>query len=76
MADLKEGPRRAAWQWQVGLGADVLQEGLETLAKAIMELEVEKKVGAQRHQRTPTRKTHCNNHRKRQAQAGHLLLLS
>jgi len=47
-------------------GADFLRDGIETLAQALMEAEVEELVGAGRHERTPERKGHRNGYRERE----------
>ncbi|QBS38371.1 IS256 family transposase [Thermaerobacter sp. FW80] len=45
--------------------ADALREGLRWLAQQLMELEVSELVGAQRYERTETRKTYRNGYRSR-----------
>lgn len=47
-------------------GLDVLREGVRVLAEALMELEVLQHVGAERHERTPTRLGQRNGARDRQ----------
>ncbi len=46
-------------------GLDVLREGVRVLAEALMELEVERHVGAGRHERTPARTGQRNGYRER-----------
>jgi transposase-like protein len=46
-------------------GLDVLREGVRVLAEAVMELEVERHVGAARHERTPERTGQRNGYRER-----------
>jgi transposase-like protein len=46
--------------------ADVLREGVRTLAQALMELEVAQHLGAERYERTPERRGERNGHRERQ----------
>ena len=45
--------------------ADFLQEGIQLLSQMLMELEVEEKTGAKKHERTPERKNHRNGYRTR-----------
>ena len=44
---------------------DALREGVRLLAQALMELEVDEGIGAERYQRTVERKTYRNGYRKR-----------
>ncbi len=46
-------------------GLDVLREGVRVLAEALMELEVERHLGAARHERTPARTGQRNGYRER-----------
>jgi putative transposase len=46
-------------------GVDVLREGVRVLAEALMELEVERQLGAARHERTPERTGQRNGYRER-----------
>jgi transposase-like protein len=46
-------------------GEDVVREGVRVLAQALMELEVEQHVGAERHERTPERTGQRNGYRDR-----------
>jgi putative transposase len=46
-------------------GVDVLREGVRMLAEALMELEVERHLGAARHERTPARTGQRNGYRER-----------
>jgi transposase-like protein len=46
-------------------GVDVLREGVRMLAEALMELEVERHLGAARHERTPERTGQRNGYRER-----------
>lgn len=46
-------------------GVDVLREGVRVLAQAVMEVEVEQHLGAERHERTPARTGHRNGYRER-----------
>lgn len=46
-------------------GVDVLREGVKVLAEAIMDLELEEHLGAERHERTPTRSGYRNGFRER-----------
>ena len=46
-------------------GPDVLREGVRVLAQALMELEVERHLGAARHERTPARTGQRNGYRDR-----------
>ena len=52
---------------KIGLNkdADFLQEGIQLLGQMLMELEVEEKTGAKKHERTPERKNHRNGYRTR-----------
>ena len=45
--------------------ADFLRDGVRLLAEALMELEVSQHVGAERHERTPSRTGHRNGYRER-----------
>ena len=45
--------------------ADFLRQGVEMLSQLLMELEVEHKVGAKKHERTGKRSTYRNGYRKR-----------
>ena len=45
--------------------ADCLREGVRVLAQPLMELEVEQRLGAARHQRTPERTGQRNGYRER-----------
>jgi transposase-like protein len=45
---------------------DFLREGVRVLAQALMELEVSQQVGAERHERTPSRTGQRNGYRARQ----------
>jgi putative transposase len=47
-------------------GLDVLREGVRVLAEAVMELEVARHVGAERHERTPERTGQRNGYRDRE----------
>ena len=46
--------------------ADFLREAVEVLCQALMELEVSRKVGAERYQRTDQRTTYRNGYRTRE----------
>ena len=46
-------------------GVDVLREGVQVLAEALMALEVEQHLGAARHERTPERSGQRNGYRER-----------
>lgn len=48
-----------------GADVDFLREGVQTLAQALMEVEVSARIGAERGQRTPERVTHRNGYRPR-----------
>jgi transposase-like protein len=50
---------------QLGREADFLREGAQTLAQAVMELEVSQHLGAGRYERTPERKGQRNGYRER-----------
>jgi putative transposase len=52
---------------KIGLNkdADFLQEGIQLLSQMLMELEVEGKTGAKKHERTSERKNHRNGYRTR-----------
>ncbi|MBC7099824.1 IS256 family transposase, partial [Candidatus Bipolaricaulota bacterium] len=65
MADLRMALEELLRKWQARPDTDSLREGLEVLAKALMELEVEKKTGAARYRRTKERKNYRNGYRKR-----------
>lgn len=62
-------PTIALKQYLINIGlekdADFLQQGLQTLSQMLMELEVEQKIGASKHERTPERKNYRNGHRSR-----------
>lgn len=62
-------PTIALKQYLINIGlekdADFLQQGLQTLSQMLMELEVEQKIGASKHERTPERKNYRNGHRPR-----------
>ena len=47
-------------------GADFLREGVKALAQALMETEVEERLGACQHERTGERKGHRNGYRERE----------
>lgn len=40
-----------------------LQESVRIMSQMLMELEVQKQMGAEKHERTPERKTHRNGYR-------------
>lgn len=44
---------------------DFLQESVRIMSQMLMELEVQKQTGAEKHERTPERKTHRNGYRER-----------
>lgn len=44
---------------------DFLREGVQILSQMLMEIEVEKKIGAGKHERSPERSTHRNGYRQR-----------
>jgi putative transposase len=48
-----------------GADVDFLREGVQTLAQALMEVEVSARIGAEHGQRTPERVTHRNGYRPR-----------
>src|SRR3712207_8812007 len=50
---------------EVDPGLDVLREGVRVLAEAVMDLEVARHVGAERHERTPERTGQRNGYRER-----------
>lgn len=62
-------PTIALKQYLINIGlekdADFLQQGLQILSQMLMELEVEQKIGASKHERTPERKNYRNGHRSR-----------
>jgi putative transposase len=47
-------------------GLDFLREGVRMLSQALMELEVNQHLGAERHERTPERTGQRNGYRERQ----------
>lgn len=51
---------------EVDPGTDFLREGVKALAQALMEAEVEERLGAGRHERTPRRQGHRNGYRERE----------
>ncbi len=51
---------------EVGEEVDVLREGVRVMAQALMELEVSQQLGAERHERTPSRTGQRNGYRERQ----------
>jgi len=55
--------RKAGMDGDVG----VLRESVEVLAQAVIELEAIEKIGAERHERTPERRTYRKGHRERPA---------
>jgi len=63
MADLRMALKELLDKYQED--GDALREGLKLLVEALMELEVTDKTGAERYQRTPTRKTYRNGYRRR-----------
>jgi transposase-like protein len=65
MADLRMALMELLSKYQGDPEVDALREGLKLLTEALMELEVGEKTGAERYQRTPTRKTYRNGYRKR-----------
>src|SRR5690554_3252285 len=46
-----------------GASADFLRDSLERLVQLLMEIEVNSRIGADRHERTPERVTHRNGYR-------------
>jgi transposase-like protein len=51
---------------EVGEDVDFLREGVRVMAQALMELEVSQQLGAERHERTPSRTGQRNGYRERQ----------
>jgi putative transposase len=51
---------------ELGEDVDFLREGVRVMAQALMELEVSQQVGAERHERTPSRTGQRNGYRERQ----------
>src|SRR4051812_10938519 len=51
---------------QVGQDVDFLREGARVFSEALMELEVSRHVGAERHERTPERTGQRNGYRERE----------
>jgi transposase-like protein len=51
---------------EVGDDVDFLREGVRVMAQALMELEVSQQLGAERHERTPSRTGQRNGYRERQ----------
>lgn len=50
---------------KTGANLDFLREAVQLLAQELMELEVSRKIGAQRHERTAERVTYRNGYRHR-----------
>lgn len=50
---------------KAGADMDFLREAVRLLAQHLMELEVSRQIGAERHERTPERVTHRNGYRPR-----------
>ena len=62
-------PTIALKEYLINIGleedADFLRQGIQLLSQLLMELEVEQKIGAGKHERTPERKNSRNGHRQR-----------
>ena len=66
MADaVRMAPAELVRKAEAEPGLDVLREGVRVLAEAVMALEVERHVGAGRHERTPERSGQRNGYRER-----------
>lgn len=62
-------PTIALKEYLINIGmdedADFLKEGLQLLSQMLMELEVEKETGAEKHERTKDRRNYRNGYRPR-----------
>lgn len=65
-ADVRMALEELLRKAEVGGDVDFLREGVRVMAQALMELEVSQQLGAERHERTPSRSGQRNGYRERQ----------